>query len=156
MPNPNDADGGRKSHIKITKRSVESLGARETGSVIRYDEKLAGFGVRVMPSGHRSYFIRYRNKHGRSRWFTIGEHGKITAEAARRAAQRILQAVAVDGSDPPGEREAFRAAPTVNDLLDRYIKEHLEQRCRLRTIESFKGVVERDTPRALASEGCRC
>jgi Arm DNA-binding domain/Phage integrase, N-terminal SAM-like domain len=144
MPNPNDADGDRKSHIKITKRSVESLGARETGSVIRYDEKLAGFGVRVMPSGHRSYFIRYRNKHGRSRWFTIGEHGKITAEAARRAAQRILQAVAVDGSDPPGEREAFRAAPTVNDLLDRYIKEHLEQRCRLRTIESFKGVVERD------------
>jgi hypothetical protein len=107
-------------------------------------------------AGHRSYFIRYRNKHGRSRWFTIGEHGKITAEAARRAAQRILQAVAVDGSDPPGEREAFRAAPTVNDLLDRYIKEHLEQRCRLRTIESFKGVVERDTPRARASEGCRC
>jgi hypothetical protein len=101
MPNPNDADGDRKSHIKITKRSVESLGARETGSVIRYDEKLAGFGVRVMPSGHRSYFIRYRNKHGRSRWFTIGEHGKITAEAARRAAQRILQAVAVDGKRSP-------------------------------------------------------
>jgi integrase len=97
-----------------------------------------------MPSGRRFYFARYRNKHGRSRWFTISEHGKVTAEAARKKAQRILQTVAVDGRDPSGEREAFRAAPTVSDLLDRYVKEHLEQRCRPRTIESFKGIVERN------------
>jgi Arm DNA-binding domain/Phage integrase, N-terminal SAM-like domain len=144
MPNPHDAGGDRKSHIKITKRSVEALEPRVTGTLIRYDEKLAGFGVRVMPSGRRFYFARYRNKHGRSRWFTIGEHGKVTAEAARKTAQRILQTVAVDGRDPSGEREAFRAAPTVNDLLDRYVKEHLEQRCRPRTIESFGSIVERD------------
>lgn len=144
MPYRNDADGDRKSHIKITKRSVESIEPRETGALIWYDEKLAGFGVRVMPSARRFYFARYRNKHGRSRWFTIGEHGKVTAEAARRTAQRILQTVAVDGRDPSGEREAFRAAPTVNDLLDRYVKEHLEKRCRPRTVESFKGIVDRD------------
>jgi hypothetical protein len=74
-----------------------------------------------MPSGRRSYFVRYRNKHGRSRWFTIGEHGKVTAEVARAKAQRVPQTVAVDGSDPSGEREAFRAAPTVSELLDGYI-----------------------------------
>jgi integrase len=144
MPNPNDADRRRESRIKVTKRSVESIEPRESGALIRYDEKLAGFGVRVMPSGRRFYFARYRNKHGRSRWFTIGEHGKVTADAARTKAQRILQTVAVDGRDPSGEREAFRAAPTVKDLLDRYVKEHLEQRCRPRTIESFKGIVDRD------------
>jgi integrase len=132
-----------KTHIKITKRSVEAI-TPAGHPVVQYDEKLAGFGVRVMPSGRRFYFARYRNKHGRSRWFTIGEHGKVTADAARTKAQRILQTVAVDGRDPSGEREAFRAAPTVNDLLDRYIKEHLEHRCRQRTIESFKGIVERD------------
>jgi integrase len=132
-----------ETRIKITKRSVESI-APTAHPVVRYDEKLAGFGVRVMPSGRRFYFARYRNKHGRSRWFTIGEHGKVTADAARSMAQRILQAVAVDGSDPSGEREAFRAAPTVSDLLDRYIAEHLEKRNRPRTIESFKGIVERD------------
>jgi len=111
---------------------------------VRYDDKLAGFGVRVMSSGRRFYFVRYRNKYGRSRWFTIGEHGKVTADAARTKAQRILQTVAVDGRDPSGEREAFRAAPTVNDLLDRYVTEHLKQRNGPRTIESFKGIVERD------------
>src|ERR1700719_214685 len=123
MPNPNDADRRRKSRIKITKRSVDSLEPAPAGSLVRYDEKLAGFGVRVMPSGRRFYFARYRNQHGRSRWFTIGEHGKVIADAARMMAQRILQTVAVDGSDPSGEREAFRAASTVGDLLDRYITE---------------------------------
>jgi hypothetical protein len=58
---------------------------------------------------------------------TIGEHGKVTTKAARAKAQRVLQTVAVNGSDPSGEREAFRSAPTVNDLLDRYIAEHVER-----------------------------
>ena len=69
---------------------------------------------------------------------------KVTADAARAKAQRVLQTVAVDGSDPSGEREAFRAAPTVNDLLDRYIKEHIERRNRARTQASFKGIIDRD------------
>jgi integrase len=127
---------------KLTKRSVESFEPEST-AVVRYDDKLAGFGVRVMPSGRRYYFVRYRNKHGRDRWFSIGEHGKITVDAARIKAKQIFQAV-VDGGDPSGEREAFRAAPTVNDLLDRYIAEHLEKRNRPSTINRFKGVVRHD------------
>src|SRR5215472_6398678 len=100
MPNPIDENPNGKNRIKVTKRSVESLEPLETNTLIRYDEKLADFGVRVMPSGRRFYFARCRNKHGRSRWFTIGEHGRVTADAARTKAQRILQAVAVDGRDP--------------------------------------------------------
>jgi integrase len=133
-----------KTRIKITKRSVENLEPVPSGALVRYDDKLAGFGVRVMTSGRRFYFVRYRNKHGRSRWFTIGQHGKVTADAARTKAQRILQTVAVDGWDPSGEREAFRAAPRVNELLDRYIAEHLEKRNRPTTIERFKGIIEHD------------
>jgi hypothetical protein len=133
----------RKNRIKLTKRTVESLLSGDRPA-IWYDDRLAGFGVRIMPSGRRFYFTRYRNKHGRSRWFTIGEHGKVTTDAARTKAQRVLQTVAVDGSDPSGEREAFRAAPTVSDLLDRYIAEHVERRNRDRTQLSFKGIVERD------------
>jgi integrase len=143
MPESINEIPARSNRIKVTKRSVESLptGVR---AAIWYDDKLAGFGVRVMPTGRRFYFARYRNRYGRSRWFTIGEHGKVTADAARAKAQRLLQTVAVDGSDPSGEREAFRAAPTVNDLLDRYIKEHIERRNRARTQASFKGIVDRD------------
>jgi len=156
MPNSNEEtvnherEGAidHERRIKLTKRSVESL-TPAAAPVVWYDDKLAGFGVRVMPSGRRSYFVQYRNKHRRSRWFTIGAHGKVTADAARTMAQRILQTVAVDGSDPSGEREAFRAAPTVNDLLDRYIAEHVEQRNRPATRASFKGIVERNIRPAL-------
>jgi len=143
MPNSSD-DPARKNRIKVTKRSVDSLDKPNSCATVWYDEKLAGFGVRVMSTGRRFYFVRYRNKHARSRWFTIGEHGKVTAEAAREKAQRILQTVAVDGGDPSGEREAFRAAPTVKELLDRYIAEHLEKRNRPSTINRFKGIVEHD------------
>ena len=143
MPKSINETTNRKHRIRITKRSVESLPVSAAAG-LWYDDKLAGFGVRVMPTGRRFYFIRYRNKHGRSRWFTIGEHGKVTAEAARTMAQRVLQTVAVDGTDPSGEREAFRAAPTVNDLLDRYVTEHVEQRNRASTAGAFKRIVEVD------------
>ncbi len=143
MPKSIDETAKGKSPIKLTKRSVESLRKGETPAVW-YDDKLAGFGVRVMPTGRRFYFARYRNKHGRSRWFTIGEHGKVTADAARTMAQRILQTVAVDAGDPSGEREAFRAAPTVNDLLDRYVAEHVERRNRPGTQAEFKSIVKRN------------
>jgi integrase len=129
--------------IKLMKRSVESL-RPGSAPVVRYDDRLSGFGVRVMPSGRRFYFVRYRNKHGRSRWFSIGEHGKVTADAARSTAQRVLQAVIVDESDPSGERESFRAAPTVSDLFDRYIVEHVERKNRPVTCKEFKRIVERD------------
>jgi integrase len=132
---------------KLTKRSVESFAAAAK-VVVCYDDKLAGFGVRVMPTGRRYYFARYRNKHGRSRWFTIGEHGKLTVDAARAKAKQIFQAVA-DGDDPASEREAFRTAPTVNDLLDRYVADHVEQRNRPNTATSFKRIVERDIRPAL-------
>ena len=143
MPNSIEETANHERCIKLTKRSVESLTAA-AAPVVWYDDKLAGFGVRVMPSGRRSYFVQYRNKHHRSRWFTIGAHGKVTADAARTMAQRILQTVAVDGRDPSGEREAFRAAPTVNDLLDRFIAEHVEERLRPTTRASYKSIVERD------------
>ncbi|MHC2467146.1 tyrosine-type recombinase/integrase [Bradyrhizobium embrapense] len=110
----------------LTKRYVESLkpGARP---VVVFDAGLAGFGVRVMPSGHRSYFVQYRNKEGRSRWYTIGAHGKVTVDQARTIAKRVLHSAA-DGKDPAAERETFRTAPTVSDLLDRYLTEHVKKR----------------------------
>jgi Arm domain-containing DNA-binding protein/integrase-like protein len=143
MPNPADEISRGANRVKITKRTVVSLAPRVT-TAIWYDQQLKGFGVRVMPSGRRVYFVRYRNKHGRSRWFTIGEHGRVTADAARVKAQQILQAVAVDGSDPSVEREAFRAAPTVNELLDRYLAEHVEKKNKPSTRATFKGIIERD------------
>jgi integrase len=126
---------------KLTKRFVESVKPAETDQVI-FDDEIPGFGLRVLPSGVRSYLVQYRNRQGRSRRLTIGKHGKVTAAGARKDAQRIFDAVR-GGADPVAERRAYIDAPTVNDLLDRYIAEHVEKRNRPGTRAEIKRQVER-------------
>ncbi len=126
---------------KLTKRFVESR--KPTGKrLVVFDDKLSGFGLRVMPSGKRFYFVQYRNKHGRSRWFTIDMHGKVTADGARKTARKVLHAVS-EGADPAGERRTFRDAPIVDELLDRYVAEHVDRRNRPSTRSEVKRVIER-------------
>jgi integrase len=126
---------------KLTKRFVESVKTNGADQVF-FDNKICGFGLRVLPTGLRSYFVQYRNKQGRSRRLTIGKHGKVTADNARKDAQRIFGQVR-DGKDPVAERRAYIHAPTVNDLLDLYITEHVEKRNRPSTQEEVKRLIER-------------
>ena len=73
---------------KLTKRVVESIQA--TGQdLIVWDTELPGFGVRVRPSGRRTYLLKYRVGGGRTgtlRKPSIGTHGQITCDEARAIA----------------------------------------------------------------------
>jgi integrase len=126
---------------KLTKRFVESVKPAVADQVM-FDDDIPGFGLRVLSSGVRSYLVQYRNKQGRSRRLTLGKHGKITADGARKDALRVFAAVRA-GKDPVAERRAFIDAPFVNDLLDRYIAEHVEKRNRPRMRQEVKRLVER-------------
>jgi integrase len=134
---------------RLTKRFVEGVKPTVADQVI-FDDALPGFGLRVLrrvlPSGQsscvRSYLVQYRNKQGRSRRLTIGKHGKITAEKARKDALRIFDAVRA-GKDPVAERRSYVEAPVVNDLLDRYVIEHVEKRNRPATQREIRRMVER-------------
>lgn len=111
--------------IRITKRAVDTL---KPGPV-RYrvwDRDLVGFGVRVQPSGTRSYFISYRSGEGgrgaRQLEYTLGKHGTLTCDQARELAQQKLAGVRL-GEDPQHDRNAERKTGTVNDLCDEYLRE---------------------------------
>ncbi|MBU3887198.1 site-specific integrase [Methylosinus sp. KRF6] len=109
---------------KLTKRSVDELPADGATRFV-WDSELKGFGVRVGEAGAKAYVVQYRTRAGRSRRMTLGRHGVLTVDEARAKARKVLVAVS-DGADPMADRSALRAAPTVNELLDRHIDDHVK------------------------------
>ena len=105
---------------KLTKRLVDAA-RKAKGDVFLWDDDLAGFGLRIKPSGAKSFLIQYRNRNGRSRRMTIGRYGVLTAEQARATAKIALGRVAA-GDDPAEQRAADRAAMTVAELCREYLE----------------------------------
>lgn len=108
---------------KLTKRTIDGLVPGEKEYFV-FDTELAGFALRVYPSGRKNYLIEYRVA-GRStvkRKLPLGRHGEITTEEARTRASRLL-AQARDGEDPAEERDARRKSLTVAELVELYLAE---------------------------------
>ena len=99
-------------------------------TVILWDETLKGFGVRVTPAGAKSYILNYRVA-GRERRATLARCSEINLKAARERAGAELAAIRNDEADPLARRREARAAPTVNDGLDRFFGEFAPERIRL-------------------------
>ena len=105
---------------KLSKRVVDAAEAQGKDYVI-WDDELPGFGLRVFTSGKRSYLIQYRSA-GRSRRYTIGQHGVWTPELARKEAKAQLGRVA-QGDNPAEERQLDHKAITVKELCDLYFND---------------------------------
>jgi integrase len=103
---------------RLTKRFIEGLRSTELDEVW-WDTDQRGFGVRVWPSGQKTFFMRYRNDEGRLRKLTLGRYGALTVDQARTMAISKLGDVA-RGGDPVAERTAYRAACTVAQLCAHY------------------------------------
>lgn len=124
---------------KLTNRAVAVIQPGDQ-DIFVWDDGLMGFGLRVKPSGVKSYVIQYRNRHNDSRRYTIGRHGVIAPDQARRKARKLLSEVQ-DGADPATDRKEARAALSVADLAERYLVQHAEARKRPRSVASDKALL---------------
>ena len=132
-----------RKNVKMTKRTVDSLKPLDA-RYVAWDTELAGFGIRVSPTGRKSYVFRYRangGRSGRSREPVIGVHGTITPDQAREIAREWAAQVAA-GGDPAADRESKRNAPTVSDLLDRYFSDHSERNNKPSTVKNARNLVD--------------
>ena len=113
-----------RQRVHLTKRVVDAT-APSDDDVFRWDDEIRGFGLRVRPNGLKVYVLQYRNGGGRSRRVALGQHGPLTAEAARQIALAHRARIAA-GADPAAERAERRASETVDAFADRYLSQHAE------------------------------
>ncbi|WP_210432752.1 Arm DNA-binding domain-containing protein, partial [Iodidimonas gelatinilytica] len=126
--------------IKLTKRIVDAATIHDKDYLL-WDAEVKGFGLRVYASGIKSYIIQYRNAAKRTRKLTLGQHGVLTPDEARKLARDKLMSV-THGDDPSAERQDFVQSPTVADLCDRFMDTHVERHCKPSTIKEYRRNIE--------------
>lgn len=104
---------------RLTKSVVDAARPREKQFTI-WCSDTKGFGVYVHPTGRCAYFVDYYNAGGARKRMTIGQHGQITCEAARKVAMKTIGDVTIKSEDPLAERKSRRnsitsksSAPTI-------------------------------------------
>ena len=92
--------------IRISKRSVDAAKPREVQYIL-WDSEIPGFGVKVLPTGRKTYLLKYRTQSGQIRKPSIGVHGALTADQARVIAQDWSAGVRL-GEDPSLKKQEER------------------------------------------------
>ena len=135
----NVANTGLPALGAITDGVVEGLAAGRDTTI--WDRALTGFGVRVYPSGARVYVVQARGPGGTKR-ITVGHHGVIGADEARRRAALVIARIRA-GDDPTERPEPKPQGPTLAVLAARYLREHVAVRCKPSTAAQYRLAIER-------------
>ncbi|MDA0657112.1 MAG: site-specific integrase [Proteobacteria bacterium] len=123
---------------RITKELIQS----GEGSRNIWDTEVKGLGVRITAAGAKTWTLKYWSRPlQKQRWYSLGSCDNVSPTQARKKARALLVGIA-DGSDPAEERKRIKDAGTINDLLDRYIREHLEVKNKPSTRAPVKYMIE--------------
>jgi integrase len=127
---------------KITKRTVDTIQPGGADQFL-WDSDVKGFGLKVTPAGSKVYILQYRmgGRGTSTKRVTIGRHGALAPEQARKEAARLLGAIAT-GSDPAAVRAAEKAAPTVAAIVERFLIEHVATKTKPRTAIEYRRLCE--------------
>lgn len=105
---------------ELTKSEVEKALPRESEYFI-WDSNPPGFGVKIFPSGGKSFILQYRTPEGRSRRLTIGKlSDSLTVDQARKLAKDKYREV-LNGLDPQGEKAARKLAKPLDEVINDYL-----------------------------------
>ena len=120
--------GGQKANSKHPTRLTTAFVENLTGAVMWWDDdpKATGFGIRSYPGGGKSFFIDYR-LNGRQGRHTIGPFPRWSVAAARERAKELRKRID-QGEDIAETKRERRTAPAIQDLINRYIADHLPKK----------------------------
>jgi integrase len=126
--------------LRLTKRTLDGITPSDR-SRIYYDTDLKGFGLRVQPSGAKSWIVEYRPGEGgrgvATRRVTLGSSSTLAPDEARRAARDILAKVRF-GQDPAAERSRLRQVPDFREFAEKYLSEEAAAKLKRRTLANYR------------------
>ncbi|MDE0410474.1 MAG: integrase arm-type DNA-binding domain-containing protein [Alphaproteobacteria bacterium] len=116
---PAATGAGRKrmANVTLTEARVKALQPRKTVRDVR-DGKLRGFGVWVLPSGRKRYFIQCQHR-GERIWKIVGDGGSMSVKEARASASEVLAAVR-RGEEAPGRPDDSLFENVAETVLQSY------------------------------------
>lgn len=139
--------------MRIQKRTVDAISATDKRQFY-WDDDLKGFGLRVEPTGLKSYVVRYRadggGRNAPLRQVLIARHGEMTPEQARKEAERLLGSVRL-GEDPGARRAEARACVTLRDLIAEFLDNHVDAKRKAATQRLYRQVLEQHVAPALGT-----
>ena len=126
----------------LTQRVVERAKPRET----RYEltcQTVRGFALRVLPTGKKAYYVRYRTAEGRDIRQRLGSTTEVSFAEARRQAVQVLTGVQqeqrVRGTQPRRRHEqANESVPLVREFAERFVNEHVDVRLKKSTSRKYR------------------
>jgi Arm DNA-binding domain len=131
IQHPNSKQQYSTKSCKFTKTIVNSLRCPpEKSETFFWDASCAGFGMRALSSGRRTWIFQYRDEHRRTRRIALGDVSAVSLDIARQAARQHAATV-TQGGNPSVERKSKRQAATVLDLIEAYLahaKDHQRAR----------------------------
>lgn len=131
--------------VKLTKRVVDASEPQAQRFTV-FDSVIPGFGLRVYPSGAKSWIFEYRPGEGgrqvAKKRITIGKASDFTPEQARKVADKLRSSVKT-GQDPQGDKTAQRKALTVAELADAFLRDHVGAKRKASTKAHYEDVLNR-------------
>ena len=132
---------------RLTTRTVADAKLRDRRYIV-WDDELTGFGVRISPSGLRSFIVQYRAREGgrraASRKRVLGHFPALTSARARSRAREVLRAVAECRANGEG---GARPIPTLRRAFEGYLRSRPSVAAKTRS--QYRRLLERHAPQCL-------
>ena len=112
-------------NLPLNQSRVDRLKARNSTYDIR-DTDLKGFGIRILPSGKKSYFLQTQHE-GRRRWTKISDADAMPEAEARSQARTLLAGVRKGRESVPAQPAEIAFEAVANEVFS-YYRRHWKPR----------------------------
>jgi len=134
---------------RFTDSKIQSLKPTNKRAIL-FEDGGRGFGIRIEPSGRKSFFLEYRfgeAEERRNRVLTIGKYPRVSLTEARSIASQSLSQIEQD-IDPATQKLtkkiADRNALTVGDLVEEYIEKWAKVKKKERSWKEDERLLNKD------------